>query len=706
MIHEQDQNQLEFVKTPTSADGYYPEHHPWLLKLFTPPVLPTSLSLSHEEQFHALNQFFASVPQLQVNSLLSSSLAVFSMEHMQPPTVNEEPPADLSIVPCNLIFDHPLNIQLGHNESNSTAVISSLDNDVPTVASENVLLLPERFCDLSQYNILEPLDQNVLLQVIQKYFVTHPYIQLYHQKLTNSLVVAMHSGYCRQSGKYKWQRHVHSRVGFGNFLSYIAERVGSAVDAAAEEGIQSREEIEQKQNQAEASLQEKREANVTPQPDSKSSSAKSSKKSANSSAKKTSKATSFLSEEKAPETSESDELHVPIAVRKLYTGYNVGDKVLLGNGTVATAFTCDGGLITSEHIQFTHEPDTLSVSVIHNNVTLSASFTSEVASDLSATDEPVDVKETSEGKETHNGNETPIGTDTSDTSPVNPLPQLPKSVLFSAFNASLNDNLTLAFSHFGSKGNGQLPVHPKSEAELLKLEQIRPESSQSSRPSSQDKKISKKQQEENQRLVEQQQALDSKNREILLQKVFSEKKAISSGNKHQQLSLTTSNGLYVTCSTIVNNVTSEEPGSTVIIQKFPALPGPLSGEVSRVYLDDGSVLKKMSNGRTFILCHDGKVYESCPASMKKPLAQDASDGGCTNKVSFSNVHETSDDQEVWVVTFPDGKRQAMYTSTEDMNMEETDADSDSRVNREMEDLDPVRTYKIVDPKSQEVSELV
>lgn len=610
-------------------------------------------------------------------------LSLLSLEYMPPPTSNQEPPVDLTANISSLLFDHPFDIPLSkdYQEPGNAAVVS-IDSDSSVASSTKYSLsLPEKCVDLSEYKVLEPLDQNVLLQVIQRYMSTHPYIHLYHQKLTGNLVVAMYSGFHEIPGKYQWQKHVHSRVGFNNFLSHISELVGEAVTAAAEEESQLRKDLEAQQ--AEMILKAKQEATTpTPQPDSKSSSAKSGKKSAASSATKKGSKPPPSSATKDKESIDTGGVHVELPIKKLYTGYSVGDKVLLVNGTVGTAFTYDGICISVEEISFIDEPKSLSVKVLHNDILLSACFTfkSTIINELSE-------KEANENIS------------------ANPLPQTPNSISFSAFKATLGDSLTLSVSYYGSCGNGQLPSHPKSEIELRKLEQSRPESSQSSRPSSQDKKLSKKQQEEQQRLQEQQHALDMKNKEILLQKILAEEKSIHSANTHQKLCLTTSQGLHIKFSTIASDAI-DQPSSTVIHQEFTKSTKFLPNETFRLYLDDGSVIRKMSNGSMKILCHDGKLFDSCSKVLTKQSTPDTSS---TNKVSFIDIQDSSDDLETWLVTMPDGKRQVWRYIRNNKEEEETEDKNDQLSEErpdtvlEYEDLDPIRSYSIVDPNTQEVS---
>ena len=605
------------------------------------------------------------------------------MEHVAPPNTAEEVPVNLLAANTNLIFDFPFDILLEQKELNETSLSGIEDSSSFTTSPL------KRFFDFSNYRVVEPLSKDVILQVIQKHSKTHPYLQIYHQKITNSLVVAMHSGYSTGVNKSNWQRHLHSKVGFSNFLSYIANRVGDIVEAAAKEDARIKNEAQETlQEHEEASFKEKQEVSVgTPLPESKASSAKSgSKKSNNSSAKTKPNSTVVVDSnpEKIPSPSFEE--------RKLFTGYDVGDQVLVCNGSHASGFTMDGVKITTEHTQFTHKPASLIVSVIHNDVNLSASFS---INSENTTVVPI--------ASSQNPNSDALIDESSVESNLmncNPIMQPPASILFGAFKGQCGKNLTFAFSQYGSNGNGVLPVYPKSESELRKLQQSQvPDSSQSSRPTSQDKKASKKQQEEQQRLLEQQ-ALESKNKEILMQKVLSERKILYSGNMHQNLYVTTSSDLCITFSTMVHNI-PDDIVSTVVCQYYPtSVPPSLASEVSRIYFDDGCVLKTMSNGCLSILCHDGKIYNSVPSSIRG-ATKDTSDSG--NRVSFHNVQDVID-QDSWLVTFPDGKREIVKVKKHEDKGENAEDDSiqNSPSDNFCRKLESLRTYVVIDPKTKDV----
>ena len=728
VIHWQDQSKLSTFTVPDqsclSSAQELTKHHSLLSLSLTFPNLTPSCSSACQTQLHALKQFTLNVPVLHIDSIFNGLLTVLSMEYIPPPSTLDQPLSNLTINSCNLLFDYPLDFPLEHTQSTSTAIIPIADEAVgPPSSTPLALNLPTPILKLSNYSVLEPLSKEVILQVIQNLRSTHPYIQLYYHQFANSLIVSMYSGYTNTTGtvgEYTWQRHVHSKIGFNNYLKFVAEWVGSTVDAAVEEDEERREAIEiERKDLLEtkiAALKEKQETEKQ-EAGSKASSATGGKKSHLASAKKTpsGKGSKLATPTVSTENLESDLPH--FTERKLYTGYDVGDKVLLSNGRLATTFTSDGAKIVSERIHFVNGPVSQSVSLIHNGIHLSAVSmlnTDEKLPPPVATEMP--NEETSDDSQQKEFSDIP-----------NPIPQPPEPVLCRMFEANLNDNVNLSFSHFGPQGNGQLPIEPKSEEELAKLEQNRPDSSKESRPPSQDKKLSKKQQEEQQRILEQQQALEAKfvmEKQEVLKKISHEKKKIVCRNMYQQLSLTTTQGLHVTSSTMVLDNTTN---SVIITQNYLTSSESLSNELTRSYLPDGTVIKEMKNGNICILCSDGKVYETVTASMKPHYEtlldeKKREDEGLdkivsTTKVSFNGMNQemsttkhgsSSPHDHLWTVTYPDGAkhlfRYSEVPNTLDESVtEETNETMEAKWQVQTVALDAIYTYTATDPQSKEVS---
>ena len=642
----------------------------------------------HDAQLHALSQFTTDLPSLYLDALLGIS----SLEYVSPPSNNDEPSHQFTVT-SNLLFDYPLNIPFEIPKTSTDivppiAVNSDAQSSLPLTP---VLNLPDQFSDLSEYCVLEPLNRDVLLQVIQSHQTSHPYIKFHHHKLSNSLIAAMYSGYnnsLQRVGKYTWQIHIHSKVGFSNYLKYIAEKVGLAVNNAVKEDNESRLAIEVEQAKAlENKMKELHEAQKQEVDTAKS--GKSGKKS-NSGKKTSSGKTSKLEMPTVTEEAAADSNIPPSVERKLYTGYDIGSEVLICDGTLAKAFTNDGICIKSEKIQFVNHPISFSVSLEHNDITLSAVITRDTT--------PIMFE----------GNTEQLHDNTS----IQP----PKTIIYSAFQANLENVVRLSFSKYGVHGNGQLPVQPFSEKELAKLTQIQAESPSqpSSRPSSQDKKLSKKQQEDQQRAQEQQQVLEAKlaeSKDHLLNKIKLEKESILRCNKYQQLNLTTLNDLHVTCSTME---TSTSQSSVIITQQYNSPPAYFGKEVQRVYFHDGSVMKKGSDGCKTIYCCDGKIFETIHNTSKEKeklesAFSDANKVQSKTKVTFTTQETPENNKEklchddLWVVTFPDGSKQIMkYVLEQSLPVEGDEQSPKEDWVVRTAPLDSISTYVLTDPKSNEV----
>ena len=234
---------------------------------------------------------------------------------------------------------------------------------------------------LANYTVLESLTLPVIHQIVSNVRHTHPYLRLYHHKLTGSLVVAMYSGYTNDTlsaGEYSWNEHVHTRVGFSNYLKYVQSRVGRDVDNALEEDEEKREEVEESRKtmlEAKKKELEEKQAAAKKESESKQSSAKGGKKT--DSAKKSSagKKSALASGAQTPASAAELELITSLpqfTERTLYTGYDIGDTVLLSMGVVGKAFTNDGVCIVNEKRQVVDGPVARRVSLIDSHISLSA----------------------------------------------------------------------------------------------------------------------------------------------------------------------------------------------------------------------------------------------------------------------------------------------------------------------------------------------
>ena len=719
----------------------------------TIPTLTDSLSTQYQTQLHSLKHFCVDVPGLQLESIFNSLLVLLSLEHIKPPSVSDVPQNDPIFNDKRLLFDYPLNLTLKQHVSSNTALVpvNTNEENIPPpneISPPRVALdLPSSILDLSNYSVLEPLSRDVILQAITSHRLTHPHIHMYHHKLTNLLVVAMYSGYSDdlQAGKCSWSTHTHSKVGFNNYLKYVAHMVSSTVDAAVEKDIELKNAIEKEREailEAKMKALEEKQAVEKQESESKQSSAKGGKKSGPTSAKKSPMGKKPVSGIQTPSSKEDLGLEIGLPQfkkRTLYTGYDIGDRVLLSEGSFSRVFTSDGVLVTSEKVQFVEGPISHRVSLTDCDIMLSAVVCQSVNPIPPSQPQPI-ATDDEEEQTTNKEVEIP-----------NPIPQPPECVLFSAFEGSIGNNLTLSLSHYGPQGNGMLPVEPKSAKLLEKIEQ-RPDSSKESRPPSQQGgKLSKKQLEEQQRLLEQQQAMEiklAKEKEEVMIKVNAEKQAIACRNKHQQLSLSTVHDLHVVCSTITDTL-EDGKASVLITQEYTTSSSQtetntLSTEASRVCLSDGSVIKHMTDKAISILCSDGTVYTTASNtsqydalfSSDDEIFTDTQQGDVIGKTMSSTKVSFIDDlvegkdgrshkesplphETLWIVTNPDGTRHLMKyilvpQSSENQDQtenveeanegsEKTDGKKDDVWKIETAPLESFNTYTATDPDTKEVS---
>ena len=663
------------------------------------PPLPPALGTKCQMQLHSVQHFFWDNTPLNVDFILQAQFGLLALEYTESPTPSSIPPGTLHISPKPLLLDYPLALKLKEPTTSSTALVPAspslirADSD-PSLFKPSVELdLPPMSLDLSQFTVLEPMSREVILQSIVRLQQTHPFIRLYHHKLTGSLVVALFSG-CTEGGDrvshLSWDSHLHTQVSFRNYYKHMASIVGGAVDTAVQEDTERKERIEEeRQELIEARMKAlKAEQEAREEEEAKQASAKSGKKTPSKTPKKTPasgrKSAASKVESPLPEMDLADESLPKYTERMLYVGYDIGDRPLVADGTVDTVFTSDGACITSQLVKIVEASIQRQVSLRHKELTLTAVS-------METGDIPPVLQEipSSEPENTQNSEEVgkPPSPSPEDELTTNPIPQPPANISFSLLKGTIGDDLHFSFSHFGPEGNGKLPTEPQSAKILEKLQQ-RPESAKDSRPPSQGGKLSKKQQEEQQRLLEQQEALEAKlaeERREAMKNFQEEQKAIVSRHIHQQLSLSTNQGLKINCS----HVTTPEDDSVMIKQEFVKSPSdidpatPVTKETSRTYLCQGYVVKHMKDGSTVILCGNGSIYESAPPSMaahyndllatlmpKSPVVERESSSGnpsvverdtssakvCFSASAMDAVRSSTPHDTIWVLTEPKGTR--------------------------------------------------
>lgn len=717
------------------------------------PQLTAPLVTQYEKQLHALKYFCTNIPGLQVDSVLKGLLATLSLEHVSPPSASKIPSNGFMEGSDSLLFDYPLVLPLKIQESSETALVpvnrENEESILPQAASPAPLIdISAPLLSLSNYTILEPLSHEFIYQMVGRVHHSHPYMYLYHHKLTGSLILAMYSGYGSDEciNEYTWNRHLHTQVGFNNYLKHIQKRVGEEVDRAVEVDNEQREEIEEKRKELleakKKEIEEKQAAAIAKQEaDSKQSSAKGGKKSQTDSKKSSAgKKSALASGVQTPAVAEDLELISSLpqfTERTLYSGYDIGDTVLISMGEVSKVFTSDGVCIVKEKRQVVDGPITEKVKIVDKHVSLSAVFIQSTGPQPPPTlDEP--------SNETPDPNQS-ISPEPKETEIPNPIPQPPESILFSAVEGTLYNGVSLSVSHYGPLGDGSLPVQPKSAKILEKLEQNRPDSSKDSRPSSQQTsgKVSKRQQEEQQKLQEQQKALEeklAKEKEDTISKLRKEREMICCQNKYQQLNVSTKHGLQITCSMNADSIEENETGAVMIEQQDMCgncLPPQLSDEKSRIFLSDGNVLKYMKDKSIVVLCKDGNVLRSqLPGSPYEGLFAATSDDdnqqpiptNSQTKVSFIDEKGfpfkeiPSPKDAIWQVTEQDGSRcilkyiekppkDTVQETTENEPVEDTQVKDGENTDNTTDDvimekttvpIDPLPTYTATDPETKEV----
>ena len=636
----------------------------------------------------------------------------------------------------DLLYDYPLDLPVATSSTTALVPRDSLSSDIEESQPTLSLALPESFLSLDSYNTLEPLTRDVLITTLQSLQHTHPYISLLHHKLTSQLIIAMHTGCSGVGDKniqtYKWTSHTHSKVGFGNYMRSIADQVGDIVSQAEIDDAILGKEIEAKCQQ----LLETRKASLEEQQknESKPPSAKGKGKgaSAASSAKATplnKKHTTVLLQSDTPPSDPLLDIDLPhFEERKLFVGYDIGDRILQCTGLVSSVFTPDGARITAEQSNFDEGKKTMKVSLSVEDVIMSVAMIKQ--------DKPPSPKQKDEVLETLE--------ETSDESlasnpapPPVPLKQPPSTVTLSYLEATIGQGIHLSLSHYGPKGNGCIAEVPFSTRQLAHvLSQVPPSESplaQSRLASSH--KLTKKQQEQQQQLLEQQQILEEKlkkEKQRLLKMANKEIEAIHEKYRTQQLYLTTPDGLHIVCFSLTSS--SGTKSCVGVTQKYIRSTGSKqSDSMSRTCLQDGSVVKKMSNGSMVLLCPDGRVYQSVPPTdmdqYRHLLISEQEEkvqptGETDVKVPIVSTTSPSpnpsappaDKELVWILTTPTGQKyltrrvtKPRSSSTEhveqdgisaDASATEQDKEPDTQVQSHL--LGTISVVTATDPKTKEV----
>ena len=685
-----------------------------LRKILAPPQTDTEERNSHLAMLNSLQHHckLASMSE----QLLNHFLLTLSLERVSLPSPTSLP--NFSSPPPPLLFDFPLNIPLKDTVSGSGALVpySGAGSAGTKDSVEYELNLPPaQHPSLVEFSVCEPMSPESLLQHLQTLSSTHPYLSVFTHKLSQSTIAVASSGFDgRPLHSYSWESLAHSRVAFNNYLQYVAQRCGGEVDRAVEEDTERREKFEEEQRKL-IEAREKELEQGSPEKQHKEEeaevakgSAKGGKKSSASSTKRTPNGKRSKADVTCP-TPEPDKAHDTTEAelpefeeRKLYEAYDVGDRVLLKRGTVSVQFLGDGSQIHTDSIDNLGQERTITVSALSNGHSVTCTTTRGDPNSNSKSDER--RKNENEGADgtTTDGEEAQLPTASGVTAGI---PQPPPGVKFSSINAQFRDSLCVSLSHFGPRGDGELPFQPE-KPEIL-LEAVPTESAASeSRPQSRQtpQKVSKKQLEQ-QQLLEQQRQLEEQKERAEAQANFDARcSALLRQNKYQQLFATTHYGLHVHLQIDIDldadpEITDGSDGRIVVRQSYPSqgsrhnipsLSLATCDEEERYCLPDGSVLCFMRDGSVTVLCPDGHVYQTATQSLTdlyhQQTVSDSTSGGTDSpskeengqnaqqtfsdtKVTFADQMREGDQQSkvgpgerrklsqcVWVVTTPSGQR--------------------------------------------------
>lgn len=707
-------------------------------------------SPSQKTNIHALNHFIHSYKNLTVTKL-NHALVLLSLERVLLKTASSPPEHNYSSPSISaLLFDHPFDLEVVSKETCLVPVSEcssiSTTNPPPQKPSSYGLLLENPYRSLENYSVLEVFETNGLLQKLISLQYTHPYIELFQHQHSESLVLVVHAGFNGSPlHQHKLSKHIHTKVGFQNFLQYVAERYSHLIDEAVEEDEIKRKVYEEERRaiiaQRLKEAEERQQEVLTPVEEEQGAEVGRSKKRSATVAKPSLKK-SIISTTNTTPMSSNQELHateMPFEKEKRFRGYDMNDTVLLKESVHATLFTGDGVQVQSRrHIPIGEAPIPSEVCLLHSDNRV---VCTQVWSPANTTDnKSVDAD--------HEVSTIPP--------PDSGVPQPPPQLKHASLHACFNNSLQISFSHFGSQGNGELPFLPQRPKILLHS----PQSDQLQLPITQQgisPKMSKKQQEHQQQLLEQQRVLEAhleKERQAAQVKYEQEYSALIRNNRHQQLFLSTKFGLEVKCQVIVNLSTDAEgveisEGFVAIKQNYSSpqvahLNEFVIKEKCRHYLPGGYVVKCMRDGSAVILCADGTKY--CTASHKqveffnkhKAEAEKASRPQSREndtvekstkrlpsgkgKMVIDSIEKMSlldEKQKVWVMTTPAGhcylveqenkvkkdvpEQESNTDPANKENIEPTPSPTDdTKPSSRSVELDPVHLIKATDPITKEV----
>ena len=534
----------------------------------------------------------------------------------------------------------------------------------PATDTSTLDVLPPLW-DMSQYEIQEVYDLPVLLQVVQHLYHQYPFTVIGKHKLTNCLLLAMHSGH---NGKLLQQHtdsnQLHCKVGFSKFLAYVWDKFGEEISKAADEDderkrqfeLQKEEEIAAVMKIIEEELKSKEEEQ---QP-------KSAAKGKANSGKKSSVAQK-PGKQDSTESKEEDERITEIrnrqfSERKLYIGYEVGNKVLLVDHMTTTMYPLDGSQVRVRQRRIAEHDTTLDVSLLSRQSLLRCNLTISNASN-----QPMQHS-------MPNGIKVLVG------------PKFP--VKKGSFFASLDNGcLTISTSCYGPFANGKVAAAVDSTSAAATVESSQADSTAGAQPSprpgsrgqSPGRKISKKdlelhekQWQEQLRLAEEKKEKERLEREKQRQEnLLAERRQ----NKYLPLFVSLSNGLHVHCKVTIDlecdpSITDGSDGQFVIRQNYPSATTVANVNVKlRSIMSNGEVIKYFDDGTVEILTADGRIMKTASQSEKNLMLSaseqfdQVGEMESATKVTFKDTELlppeaelSSPEDTVWVIVLATGER--------------------------------------------------
>jgi len=687
----------------------------------------------------ALDHFVSTNSKLAI-SQFHHALLLLSLDSIEQPSASTPPSFQLkSPRASGLLFDHPFKFdlvpkdkiivpvsELPHISSVNIAAPNTDEDNLEADLSSHMLNISRRQCRLLEYSSLELFDFFGLLQELLNAKNTHPYMEFYEHKHTESVVIVLHTGFNGlPTYSFKTNSHLHTKIGFTNFLDYVLDKYGPEIEDAVEEDKRKKLESETYKLEARDSLmmqrikeaaerhQQKQEGlstvveediqnprsatvSITPVDKNKKRGSVQSQRNAESSkatsAKKKATKASLEVPTPLPTTSplvvEEPQEDFQYEPPKRFTGYNLGDVVLVKESTCSTAFTADGAQLRTTRLlkekdgqEFSNE-----ASMQHNGHVFSISQVWK----MKEQDKTGPIPDIMMNGKQWSGEQYPGGAMSAQVPIIKEpslaagVPKPPQSLLHAQMTASMNNSLRLSYSYFGPKGDGEIPSLPIRPAILdaPAPEMPRPPSQNTSQ------KLSKKQLEQQQQLLEQhkmeQEKFEAKRNKASLE-YEQACTNISRNTKYQQLFISTECGLNVHCHPMVDleadpDIEDGTDAFTVIKQGYSYsttashLSQDIAKEKCRYYHPKGFVVKFMTDKSVQVLGATGYKYR--PATVKElealqegnaSLSNEVEAQDCINQttklmlsstgVTFADNAEDTNvtDQSIWVVTTPLGK---------------------------------------------------